>query len=110
MSRSDLFRIRMTNLVQEMLSNYTAVGIFEEWELSMQLFDATVKSSVRRWDANVSLNHGVDVVGRDSLLQWAYISPEINVALAADILLYEYAVEVFKRQTSAVLGTVWDRL
>lgn len=93
-----------------MLSNYTAVGIFEEWELSMQLFDATVKSSVRRWDARVSLNHGVDHVGRESLLQWAYTSPEINVALAADILLYEFAWDVFKRQTSTVLGTVWERV
>ncbi|CAM9632784.1 unnamed protein product [Scytosiphon promiscuus] len=94
--------------MKEMLSNYTAVGIFEEWQLSMQLFDATVKSSVRKWDAGVSLNHGVDLVGRESLLQWAYVSPEINVALTADILLYEFAREVFKRQTSAVLGTVWD--
>lgn len=27
---------------QKMLSNHTAMGIFEEWELSMPLFDATV--------------------------------------------------------------------
>lgn len=90
-----------------MISSYVAVGIFEEFELSMQLFNATVNSSVRNWDAGMWLNHGEHSFGRDALLQWAYVSPEINIALAADIMLYDFAVEVFKRQTREVLGKEW---
>lgn len=71
------------------MASYKAVGIFEEWELSMQLFNATVKSSVRNWGAGMSLNRGVADVGREALLQWAYVNPDINVALASDILLYD---------------------
>lgn len=71
------------------MTTYKAVGIFEEWELSMQLFNATVKSSVRDWDGNTSLNHGVADFGREALLQWAYVSPDIHVELATDILLYD---------------------
>lgn len=59
----------------------------------------------------MSFSYGVGAVGSESLPQWAYISlEEVNVALAASILRYEYAFEVFKRQTSAFLGTVSDRL
>lgn len=83
------------------------MGIFEEYDLSMQLFNATVKSSVRNWDAGMWLNHGVHDFGRVSLLQWAYLSPELNAVLAADILLYDFAVEVFKRQTHEALGKEW---
>lgn len=69
--------------------SYKAVGIFEEWELSMRLFNATVKSSVKNWEVNVALNQGVDDFGREALLQWAYLNPDINIALATDILLYD---------------------
>lgn len=93
---------------QNILSSYNAVGIFEEWDLSMDLFNATVKSSVRSWDATVFLNGGVVPGERAELLEWAYLSPEINVALAADMMLYDYAVILFRRQTSAVLGKKWE--
>lgn len=74
----------------------------------MNLFDATVTSSVRNWDATMSLNHGDVSPDRASVLEWAYLSPEINVAVAPDILLYDYAMLEFKRQTSEALGTVWS--
>ncbi|CAM9902494.1 unnamed protein product, partial [Scytosiphon promiscuus] len=35
--------------VQDILSTYTAVGIMEHWELSMELFNARVKSFVKDW-------------------------------------------------------------
>lgn len=44
--------------VQDILLSYTAVGIFEEWDLSMELFDAKVVSSVRGWDKRVAHNPG----------------------------------------------------
>lgn len=74
----------------------------------MELFNATVKSSVRSWDATMLLNSGVKPEGRDALLEWAFLSPEINLALAADIMLYEYAVSVFRHQTNTILGKEWN--
>jgi len=46
-----------------MLSSYKAVGIFEEWEVSMELFNATIKSPVRSWDAHLFLNQGFGLAG-----------------------------------------------
>ena len=91
-----------------MLSSYNAVGIFEEWDLSMQLFNATVKSSVRDWDSTMNLNGGVEIEGRAELLEWAYLSPEINIALAADMMLYDFATSLFRHQTAVVLGKEWQ--
>lgn len=91
-----------------MLSTYKAVGILEEWDLSMQLFNATVKSSVREWGATMNLNGGIELEGRAELLEWAYLSPAINEALAADLMLYGFALELFRQQTKDVLGTEWD--
>lgn len=48
--------------MQDILLSYNAVGIFEHWELSMQLFDARVKSPVEHWDADVSKNPGVSEI------------------------------------------------
>jgi len=78
-----------------MLSSYKAVGIFEEWEVSMELFNATIKSPVRSWDAHLFLNQGFGQLGREALLQWAYLSPDLNAALASDIVLYDvsYAIQ-----------------
>ena len=92
---------------QGILSKYNAVGIFEEWDLSMQLFNATVKSSVRDWDAAMLLNGGIMPEGRMDLLNWTYLSPEINVALAADMMLYDYALSLLRHQTSTILGKQW---
>lgn len=91
-----------------MLASYQAVGIFEEWDLSMQLFNATVKSSVRSWDRSLALNPGLASPARHALLEWAYLSPEVNAALRADILLYEFALSIFKHQTSVALGVAWQ--
>lgn len=75
--------------------------------MSMELFNATVKSSVRNWDAALLLNGGIMPERRAELLEWAYLSPEINVALAADMMLYDYALSLFRHQTSVVLGKEW---
>lgn len=74
----------------------------------MQLFNATVQSSVRDWGTTMNLNGGVEVEGRAELLEWAHLSPAVNVALAADLLLYGFALETFRRQTRHALGTEWD--
>ncbi|CAN0135821.1 unnamed protein product [Scytosiphon promiscuus] len=94
--------------VEDILLSYNAVGIFEHWELSMQLFDARVKSPVEHWDADVSKNPGEQSMEREALKQWAHNSPEVHNLLSADMHIYSYAMSLFKEQTSSSLGTVWE--
>lgn len=93
---------------QSILGTYTAVGILEHWDLSMQLFDARVRSPVRDWVNISKSNPGKLSPVRDEVTRWAHLSPEIHRVLATDMLLYDYAMSVFKLQTSATLGTVWE--
>lgn len=94
---------------QEILSTYTAVGIAEEWNVSMQLFDATIKSPVGQWQSSDMINPGLHSPERQELLEWAHSSPEVHNMLAVDLLLYHFAVEVFEKQTREVLGIHWDK-
>lgn len=80
----------------------------EHWDLSMQLFDAKVQSPVRDWQAMTMANAGSGSGSRDELGQWARKSPEIHKILAPDMLIYSFAVSVFKMQTMETLGTIWD--
>ncbi|CAM9540281.1 unnamed protein product, partial [Hapterophycus canaliculatus] len=89
---------------EETLLNYVAVGIFEEWELSMRLFDATVSSPVQEWDSGEAVNPGPRSREREMLLRWAHSSPEIRQAVGGDLMLYDLALSIFKRQTTAALG------
>ncbi|CAN0101748.1 unnamed protein product, partial [Ectocarpus fasciculatus] len=90
------------------LSTYTAVGILEYWDLSMQLFDERVKSPVRHWQDIKHFNKGQMSELRDEVHQWAHMSPEIHRIMATDLLLYDYSLSLFKLQTSASLGTLWE--
>ncbi|CAN0219045.1 unnamed protein product [Scytosiphon promiscuus] len=94
--------------IEGILGTYTAVGILEHWDLSMQLFDARIKSPVRDWQNIQKSNPGQLSGIRDEVYQWAHLSPEIHRAMSTDLLLYDYAVSVFKLQTTATLGTQWD--
>lgn len=94
--------------VKGIMVTYTAVGILEEWDTTMELFNAKVKSSVRDWRTEQVSNPGKGSDVRDHLLSWAMQSPEIHRAMATDMLLYDYALAVFKQQTSEVLGKVWE--
>ncbi|CAM9119149.1 unnamed protein product [Laminaria digitata] len=87
----------------EVLSTYTAVGIFEEWELSMRLFDAKVKTPVQNWDVNLAANRGNQSAAREDLRDWAHTSVKLHTMLAADMLLYDYALAVFREQTMDAL-------
>lgn len=92
---------------QDVLLSYTAVGIFEEWELSMELFDAVISSPVQQWGSGEAVNPGPQSGQREMLLRWAHSSPEIRQAVGGDLLLYDLALSIFKRQTAEALGTVW---
>ncbi|CAN0193658.1 unnamed protein product [Ascophyllum nodosum] len=93
---------------QRILSTYTAVGIMEEWNLSMALFNAKVKSPVANWDSKIVRNPGLQSKGRQELLEWAFMSPRVHSILSADILLYHFAVAIFKRQAEETLGVDWS--
>ena len=69
-------------LVQEILLSYKAVGINEQWSLSMELFDVRVKSPVERWDAEYTRNTGVKAPGRAELTEWAHNSSELHDLLS----------------------------
>lgn len=73
----------------------------------MQLFDAVVESPVRKWDAALLRNPGQTSPKRDEVLQWAHQSAEIRKIIAGDLVLYDIALDIFKRQTNQVLGTIW---
>ena len=72
---------------QATLNTYKAVGIAEHWELSMALFDASVKSPVRKWNPKLVSNTGSRSERKQQVLEWAYLSPEIHRVIAADMLL-----------------------
>ncbi|CAN0296788.1 unnamed protein product [Ectocarpus sp. 6 AP-2014] len=93
--------------VEDILAGYTAVGILEHWDLSMQLFNARVRSPVREWNTTLHSNTGVVSGLRYEVLQWAHDSPAIHRLIGADMLLYSFALSVFKHQTTEALGTKW---
>lgn len=74
----------------------------------MQLFDAVIPSPVRHWDPEMIHNPGHASPARDEVLRWAHSNSEIREILSADLALYEFALEVFKRQTRHHLGTIWE--
>lgn len=102
-----LVTIPAFRLPKDILANYTAVGILEHWDLSMQLFDARVRSPVRHWNATVQSNPGKLSGLRDDVHSWARTSSDIHRVIGADILVYSFAVFVFKQQTAETLGTRW---
>lgn len=74
----------------------------------MELFDARVVSPVRRWETNLAVNPGNQSEARNEVLAWARTSPEVHSVLAADLLLYDFALAVFKQQTAISLQVEWD--
>ncbi|CAM9280646.1 unnamed protein product [Ectocarpus sp. 12 AP-2014] len=93
--------------VEDILARYAAVGIMEHWELSMELFNARVRSPVREWNRFKQKNPGAQSGFRDQVLQWAHGNPAIHRVLGADMLLYSFALSIFKQQTAEALGTNW---
>ncbi|CAM9685130.1 unnamed protein product [Ectocarpus sp. 12 AP-2014] len=79
----------------------------EYWDLSMELFNARVRSPVREWNMTLHSNAGVPSGLRYKVLRWAHDSPAVHRLIAADMLLYSFALSIFKRQTTEALGTNW---
>ena len=69
----------------------------------MRLFDEKVKSPVRKWAGDMVSNVGYQSEERQELLAWARTNVDLHNTLAADLLLYDYALALFKNQTRAAL-------
>ncbi|CAM9509143.1 unnamed protein product [Hapterophycus canaliculatus] len=100
--------LELLQQIENILASYTAIGIMDHWDLSMQLFNARVKSPVRDWNFFKQANPGKMSGLRDEVYQWAHTSSEIHRAIGSDMLLYSYSLAIFKQQTAAALGTDWQ--
>eukprot|EP00903_Cladosiphon_okamuranus_P008180 g7879.t1 len=101
---------KLVRVVEGILRSYTAVGILEHWDLTMELFNARVKSPVRDWKATPEPLNRVHEVYSDfqqKIHEWARTSPDVHAVLATDLVLYDFALDVFKQQTAESLGTKW---
>lgn len=90
--------------VQELLTNnYTAVGILEEWDSSMLLFNAALKLPGYDWRkayrdvGKKNGDHSFIHEEREALLT-AWTNTEVKRYIWLDLLLYEHAVSVHARQ------------
>ena len=98
----------MLQPVQNLLRDkYTAVGILEEFNTTLSLFDAALEMPGVHWH-NLFKSKGQVRVGADMYAQEkaetlaeAWTSSEIKKYMALDIMLYDHAVAVFGQQTRA---------
>lgn len=84
---------------------YTAVGILEQWDASMQLFQSSLKLPNMNWRGAFG-NTGKTKVNlhfhdaEQETLRRAWHDPGVRELLWLDILLYDHAVSVFKKQAA----------
>lgn len=75
----------------------------------MRLFNARVRSPVRDWNAEMVVNAGTRSKVREELLAWAHTNVELHTVLAADMLLYDYGLALFRQQTKDALDAEWGQ-
>ena len=109
MSESKVPEIVMYDMiqpVQDLISEKYVVGILEDFNSTMSLFDKELQMPVLDWSTEyrnqglVNSNTKFDVEKKIALMD-AHTSSEIKKYLQVDILLYEHAVSVFNSQTKA---------
>lgn len=74
----------------------------------MRLFNATLKAPLREWRTDVVLNTGPQSKARQELLEWAHSSQAVRDAVETDLVLYDFSLELFKKQTREALGVAWE--
>ncbi|CAM9296736.1 unnamed protein product [Ectocarpus sp. 13 AM-2016] len=82
---------------------YVAVGILEQWNTTLQLFDHALDMPVMNWEEQFAEGgkHHVDTVNKQleiETLQQAWTDSELKKYMQLDLLLYEHAVDVFHQQ------------
>lgn len=81
--------------------NFTAIGVVEDFDASMKLFDDAGVLHGKAWAATygklgAANKHEVAETERDTVLRNALLSTEVKKYLRLDILLYDHAVAVFQ--------------
>lgn len=94
---------KLLGLVEEILdTKYAAVGILEDWDGSMRLFDHALRLPNYNWtiaSAHAkSRNHNSHAAEEHEMLQSALTDPKLRRILWLDILLYDHAVSIHKKQ------------
>ncbi|CAM9501502.1 unnamed protein product [Hapterophycus canaliculatus] len=98
--------------IEEILNRkYTAVGLLEQWETTLLLFNATLGIPDFDWPAAFASNGRTNAYSapkfndrlthedvKAKMLREAWVDPELKAVLWLDILLYDHAVGVFKQQ------------
>lgn len=95
--------LQFLSRVQEIVSSrYAAVGILEEWETTMALFDKTLNLPgfewVKEYQQTGRKNRNDKSTAEDRALELAWDSTELKKFLWLDILLYDHALAVHRRQ------------
>lgn len=102
----DLGMYHILQPVEAMLStNYTAVGILEQWDSSMALFTKALQMPDWDWETafhemGIKNSNNADRTEADQALKDAWSDPEIREILWLDILLYDHAVAIFHKQVA----------
>lgn len=82
---------------------YTAVGILEEWNTTLALYDTALDMPGMDWktwyakDGKQNVNVMYEEL-KARTLEKAWTDPELKKYLQLDLLLYEHAVDVFNEQ------------
>ncbi len=93
-----------TKQKQALLSDgYAAVGLLEEFNTTLSLFDAALGMPGMDWHQEFEETGGAqNVMGsklkKADVLEQAWTDPELKRYMQLDLLLYEHAVDVFHQQ------------
>lgn len=99
----DAAMYKMLGPVQDLLSGYAAVGILEEWESTLSLFNAALGIPGMDWHEKFEQSGKANVDARfegekQEAVQDALVDAEIKKYLRLDLLLYKHALDVFRGQ------------
>ena len=96
----------MIQPVQDLISEKYVIGILEDFNTTMSLFDKELQMPVLNWSKEyenqglVNSNTKFDYEKKIALMD-SYTSSEIKKYMQVDIILYEHAVSVFNAQVKA---------
>lgn len=97
----------MLQPVQDLLRDrFAAVGVLEEFNTTLSLFDAALGMPGMSWHQQFALEGkgNVDYMykkQKKEAMEAAWMNSEIKKHMHLDILLYEHAVDVFRTQVAA---------
>jgi len=96
----DVGMMRFLTPAMELLEKYSAIGIMEEFDDSMKLYDASLNMPGMEWDkSNTKVYNTVRSPVKsyqDELIELALTDPTIREYMWLDTILYDYAKSLFK--------------